>query len=308
MGVDRLLGRVREFASYLDGLLARLDRGGGWSGVFWQRDPEGMRACLDGREVPPWDVVESLLQDLGTAYGGAAAAAERERARTLHTAALAAYDARPGARDALAGRLDVMLREQRYAAERVAGLNDLLSAPASPDETASLHGDLAWARDDHHRLTARCAELSSRMERLDRRASVDRRGAHPAANESTLRPAAPSPSLHRAPGDPAPAATRPSRPAEPAPARAGWFGESAERGGVNSPRPAVEPPRRPARPTPGPAADPPVHADRAAPTTTAAAADPADDAAQSGHAGQGGPPGRGDRPPARRGSPRGRCG
>ncbi|NUS77103.1 MAG: hypothetical protein HOV70_13010, partial [Streptomyces sp.] len=127
MAVDQLPGRIREFVYHLDGLLARLDHGGGWCAVFWQRDPEGMQACLEGREVPPWDVVEALLQDLATEYGPAVAAPEAERARVLHAEALAAYDARPGARDALGDRLDVMLREQRYAAERQAELGHLLA-------------------------------------------------------------------------------------------------------------------------------------------------------------------------------------
>ncbi|MEU1400904.1 hypothetical protein ABZ471_00800 [Streptomyces sp. NPDC005728] len=170
MAVDRLSGRVGEFANYLDGLMGRLDQGGGWCGVFRQRDPEGMQACLDGREVPPWDVVEALLQDLAAGYGPAAAAAERERARTLHTAALTAYDARPGARDALGDRLDVMLREQRYAAERQAELSRLLTAVTSREEAEALHLDLAWSRDDFERATARCAELRDRMAELDRRA------------------------------------------------------------------------------------------------------------------------------------------
>ncbi|MFF1628321.1 hypothetical protein ACFVXV_23330, partial [Streptomyces sp. NPDC058272] len=61
MAVEQLPGQVREFARYLNGLMERLDQGGGWCGVFWQRDPDGMRACLDGWEVPPWDVVEALL-------------------------------------------------------------------------------------------------------------------------------------------------------------------------------------------------------------------------------------------------------
>ncbi|MEU2054371.1 hypothetical protein ABZ561_14345, partial [Streptomyces bungoensis] len=167
MAVDRLPARVREFANYLDGLLARLDQGGGWCGIFWQRDPEGMRACLDGRETPPWDVLEALLQDLAAVYGPAAAAAERERARTLHTAAVAAHDARPGARDALGDRLDAMLREQRHAAERRARLHRLLTAAASPEEAGTLRRDLAWAHDDHERATTRCAELRARIAGLD---------------------------------------------------------------------------------------------------------------------------------------------
>ncbi|MEU2582459.1 hypothetical protein ABZ612_05750 [Streptomyces avermitilis] len=170
MAVEQLPRQVGEFARYLNGLLARLDQDGGWCGVFWQRDPDGMRACLDGWEVPPWDVVEALLQDLATEYGPGAVAEEAERARSLHAASLAAYDARPGGRDALGDRLDVMLREQRYAAERQAELGRLLPSAGSHEEADSVRLDLAWARDDHDRATARCAELRRRMEDLDRRA------------------------------------------------------------------------------------------------------------------------------------------
>ncbi|WP_435211810.1 hypothetical protein [Streptomyces sp. bgisy034] len=174
MSVDQLPARMREFVNYLDGLTARLDQGGGWCGVFWQRDPEGMRACLDGREVPPWDVVESLLHDLAARYGAGGAGPETERARALHAAALAAYDARPGGRDAIGDRLDVMLREQRYAAERQAELNRLLTSATSRDQAEAIQLDLAWARDDHERATARCAELRFRMADLDRRAASAR--------------------------------------------------------------------------------------------------------------------------------------
>ncbi|MET9382741.1 hypothetical protein ABZY09_17105 [Streptomyces sp. NPDC002928] len=169
MTVDQLPVRVREFAKFLDGVLARLDQDGGWCAVFWQRDPDGMQACLDGREVPPWDVVEALLHDLAAGYGPEVAAPEKERARALHAAALSAYDARPGGRDALGDRLDVMLREQRYAAERQAELDRLLAAATIREEVDAFRLDLAWARDDHERATARCAELRARMEELDRR-------------------------------------------------------------------------------------------------------------------------------------------
>ncbi|MFI6403853.1 hypothetical protein [Streptomyces sp. NPDC050548] len=167
MAVDQLPGQVREFANYLDRLLARLDQGGGWCGVFWQRDPDGMQACLGGREIPPWDVVEALLQDLAAEYGPGVAAQEKERARALHAAALAAFDARPGSRDALGDRLDVMLREQKYAAERQAELGRLLTSATTQEEADALRLDLAWAHDDHERATARCIELRARIEELD---------------------------------------------------------------------------------------------------------------------------------------------
>ncbi|MDQ0407279.1 hypothetical protein ABVB69_06220 [Streptomyces sp. NPDC000349] len=196
MAVEQLPGRVGDFTRYLTALLTRLDQGAGWCGVFWQRDPEGMRACLDGREIPPWDVVEALLQDLAGRYGAAAAEAETEPARALHAAALAAYDSLPGARDALRDRLDVMLREQRYAAERETRLTRTLSHPGTTPETAaSLRLDLAWAHDDHTRATARCTELRSRLTALDavRRGSggIREDGAPPTPATGPTRPGPP---------------------------------------------------------------------------------------------------------------------
>ncbi|XES00984.1 hypothetical protein HEP87_41945 [Streptomyces sp. S1D4-11] len=170
MAVEQLPRQVREFASYLSGLMKRLDQDGGWCAVFWQRDPDGMRACLDGWEVPPWDVVEALLQDLAAEQGPQVAAQEAQRARSLHGASLAAYDGRPGGRDALGDRLDVMLREQRYAAERQAELSREFHAATTQEEADTVRIDLAWAHDDHERATARCVELRRRMENLDRRA------------------------------------------------------------------------------------------------------------------------------------------
>ncbi|MGW1023735.1 hypothetical protein ACWD4J_08435 [Streptomyces sp. NPDC002577] len=148
--------------------MTQLDQGSGWCGVFWQRDPEGMQACLEGREVPPWDVVESLIQDLAAERGDWIAGPETVQARSLHAAALAAHDARPGGREALGDRLDVMLREQRHAAQRQAELGGLLRDATSPDEAEALRLDLAWARDDHERATARCAEFRSRIAMVDR--------------------------------------------------------------------------------------------------------------------------------------------
>lgn len=173
MAVDQLPGRMREFVAYLDGVLARLDQGAGWCAVFWQRDPDGMQACLDGREVPPWDVVEALLQDYAAVYGPEAAHAEAERARPLHAAAQAAHDSRPGGRDALGDRFDVMLREQRYAAERQAELGRRLATATTQEEADAIRLDLAWARDDHERAVRRCAELQSRMAELDHRTMND---------------------------------------------------------------------------------------------------------------------------------------
>ncbi|QER86783.1 hypothetical protein [Streptomyces tendae] len=169
MAAEQLPDAVREFTDHLRDLLARLDRYAGWCLVFWQRDPDGMRACLEGREPPPWDVVESLLQDLAAAHGPAVAEAEAPRARLLYAEATTAFDGRPGARQALSDRLDVMLREQRYAADRRAELTRRLASAAGREEADALGNDLAWAEDDHRRAAARCAELTARMAALDRR-------------------------------------------------------------------------------------------------------------------------------------------
>jgi hypothetical protein len=259
-----------------------------------------MRACLDGREVPPWDVVEALLQDLGAAYGPAAAAAERERARVLHTAALTAYDARPGARDDLADRLDVMLREQRYAAERRAELNRLLAAAPSPQDAASLRLDLAWAHDDHDRARARCAELRARMHQLDHRSAGGRQGA-PHASDGTTRwadhekpagPDADSPGGHGGS-----ATARGPRSAEP------WTTEPSGTSGPG-PRRAADPPAertpRPGEHAPAAHVDPgaPVVAGRMRAEASADHGDQAGEAAGAAYVGTGVPSGRAVTPSA----------
>ncbi|MDX2867254.1 hypothetical protein PV443_19265, partial [Streptomyces scabiei] len=221
MTVNQLPAEVWEFAQYLNKLMAKLDQGGGWCAVFWQRDPDGMRACLDGQEVPPWDVVEALMHDLDTAYGPAAAAQETERARALHGASLAAYDARPGGRDALGDRLDVMLREQRYAAERAAELTSRLRSATTRVEADTVRLDLAWAHDDRERATARCTELRTRIEHADRRVPHDfaRDAAH--GRENTAGgpvPVVPEEAVRTVP-DARPGAARAPEAAAPAPVR-----------------------------------------------------------------------------------------
>ncbi|MFF3763300.1 hypothetical protein ACFYYR_04325 [Streptomyces sp. NPDC001922] len=159
---------VAGFADYLRRLLDALDPETGWYGVFAQRDPEGVRACLAGSEVLPWDVVDALLQDLAVQHGEMSAEQQRPLAERLHRASVAAHDRREGGRDALLDRLDVMRREQQYAGARERELADELTARGgAPSDSDGLATDLAWARDDHERAAARCAELRSRLAVLD---------------------------------------------------------------------------------------------------------------------------------------------
>ncbi|WP_149184654.1 hypothetical protein [Streptomyces sp. TRM49041] len=217
------------FTHWLRELTALLDQGGGWYGVFLQRDPDGIRACLDGAEIPPWDVVESLLHDFAAARGDDTAREQTVRARSLHAAAATAHDHRPGGRSALDARLDLMLREQAGAAGRSRELVGLLAATAEGSADAEhLAHELAWLRDDHARATARIAELRARLAALppvpppggpQHAFAPERGGAAAAPAQATPEegastpwpgPAAPSGTPHapgwdRGPGAPAPA-------------------------------------------------------------------------------------------------------
>ncbi|MEU6059294.1 hypothetical protein [Streptomyces sp. NPDC047097] len=179
-----------ESATLLHRLTGLLDPADGWYGVFAGRDPEGLRACLDGTEIPPWDVVEALLYDLVVRYGPKAAERERPRAAAVHAAAAAAHDRRPGGRAALRERIRLMAGERERADRRRTALLDLLgrAVPGSA-EAAGFTRELVWVRDDLARAEARTAELTARLTAL----------AHPPA--PTPAPAGHSPAAM----DPAPA-------------------------------------------------------------------------------------------------------
>ncbi|OEV06366.1 hypothetical protein AN219_34845, partial [Streptomyces nanshensis] len=115
-------GAVRAYAAELLALARRLDPAAGWYAVFAEHDPDGLRECLSGREMPPWDVVASLLEDLGRLQGPGAARGAEERLRTLHGAAVAAYDAYAGGAPVLRDRLAAVTGELD---EAVAGLRAL---------------------------------------------------------------------------------------------------------------------------------------------------------------------------------------
>ncbi|GGJ86270.1 hypothetical protein GCM10011583_17370 [Streptomyces camponoticapitis] len=158
---------IGAFARYFRGVTALLDPDGGWYAVFRQRDPDGLRACLDGAEVPPWDVVESLLHDLAASHENRPVDRETARASRLHAASAAAHDRLPGGRDALHERLRLMQHEQAAAAGRADEVMRRLRlvGEGSP-EADQLEYDLAWVRDDYARATARCAELRERLATL----------------------------------------------------------------------------------------------------------------------------------------------
>ncbi|WP_206309289.1 hypothetical protein [Streptomyces sp. A0642] len=196
-----------EFAHHLREVAALLDPGRGWYGVFCRRDPEGMRACLAGSEIPPWDVMESLFADLASVRGAVFAERAAVRAAGLYAASAAAHDRRPGGRRQLAERLELMLREQANAAQR-------LSAALTGGEAGTLDAEaVAWARDDHARASARCEELRRRLA-----AAAVPAGWSRAEAEGDVAPG-PGPGLANAPEPARPAPTEPARPAPAEPAR-----------------------------------------------------------------------------------------
>lgn len=201
MAGEQLPAAIEEFASYLRALTRRIDPESGWYAVFAQRDPEGLRACLDGQEIPPWDVVQALLQDLSAQRGAQTANVAAARAATLYRASITAHDAAPGTREALRARLAAMRRERLAAADRERDLHAARRAGAetTPDGDP-VDAALAWAQDDHHRATARCEELTARLAAL---------APAPAAPSST----APRGAGSAPPGEGAP----PGRPAAQAP-------------------------------------------------------------------------------------------
>lgn len=148
---------IDEFAHHLREVAALLDPARGWYGVFCRRDPEGMRACLAGAEIPPWDVMESLFADLAAVRGAAFAERASVRAAELYAASAAAHDRRPGGQRQLVERLDLMLREQANAARRLGAARTVGEAGGTDAEA------VAWARDDHARASARCTELRRRL-------------------------------------------------------------------------------------------------------------------------------------------------
>ncbi len=207
---------LEAFAGELRRLTGLLDPREGWYAVFAGGDPAGLRDCLEGREVPPWDVLASLLHDVAVRHGAGTAHAARRRLGESYPRAVAAYDERAGGEEALRGRLRAAEREREAAAVRERGL---LAEGASASEAA-------WARDYRERTEARCAELRARLE--------GGRPATPVTGPSPDAGPAPDPDPVPAPGPaPAPVERR---------ARGGGSRFAGVKGAGEDPGPSLVPP------------------------------------------------------------------
>ncbi|MEU9252265.1 hypothetical protein AB0D66_10535 [Streptomyces sp. NPDC048270] len=154
---------ISQFAEYLRGLTWRLDPGAGWYGEFLRRDPDGVRACLEGAAIPPWDVVESLLRDLAALRGEELAAREGVYAARLRESAVAAWDGLPGGAERLRAECAEAAAQQAAAREAVRGLTVRLGGADGPAEADALARELSWSQDDAARAAARHADLATRL-------------------------------------------------------------------------------------------------------------------------------------------------
>ncbi|WP_431965122.1 hypothetical protein [Actinacidiphila sp. bgisy160] len=226
--------RVGEFARYLRGLVAAAGDTPGWYAVFAERDPDGVRAWLDGTDVPPWDVVLALLQDVAAAGGTLPAEQAAELARGLHAAAIAAHDAAPGSEVALSTRLDALLRERQYAVLHERDVTAALRGAATAAEAERLGNELAWARDDRERAVARCAELQARIDAVRSRPALPDAWFRPETDPARRSPTSRAPAAPPPPGDDGPPAV--PGPGDGAPAQDRTAHRSFGRGRRERPR------------------------------------------------------------------------
>ncbi|MGW1773510.1 hypothetical protein [Streptomyces sp. NPDC002104] len=155
---------IGQLSGYMRGLTQRLDPGAGWYGEFLRRDPQGMRACLDGAAMPPWDVLESLLGDLAASTGAAALEREARYAAGLRAAAVGVWDRLPGGVEELHTLLASAAEQRARARDALRVLSARLAETADPAQAQALSRELSWTRDDAARAAARHDDLTTRLE------------------------------------------------------------------------------------------------------------------------------------------------
>ncbi|MGW7460109.1 hypothetical protein [Streptomyces sp. NPDC054797] len=157
---------ISQLCAYLRGLTQRLDPGAGWYGEFLRRDPEGMRACLDGAAMPPWDVVESLLRDLAVARGAEFAARESAHAARLRAAAVTVWDRLPGGEAELRTLLAASASQRAESEAALRSLTARLGTTTDRAGADALARELSWTQDDAARAAARYEDLAARLTTL----------------------------------------------------------------------------------------------------------------------------------------------
>ncbi|MCF6526118.1 hypothetical protein HOY81_24030, partial [Streptomyces sp. JJ36] len=141
----------------------------GWYGAFLARDPEGLRDCLTGRDVPPWDVIAALLEDVELRHGEETRRLAEADLLGRYAAGVAAHDDAPDGESALHDRLEAVRVARGDAERRVSAL--AAAVRRSPGDTG-LRTELAWARDYRDRTAARSDALRERLAALHTRTAV----------------------------------------------------------------------------------------------------------------------------------------
>ncbi|MDT0344020.1 hypothetical protein [Streptomyces litchfieldiae] len=194
-----MAARLAAFTAELRAVTSALDPEDGWYAAFARRSAEELGAWLAGRELPPWDVVADLLQDLAGSRGPAVAEQAGLRLRAGYEAAARAQDALPGSRESLTrrlGELDRTERACRLRERQLAAALDAARQAGQPGEADRLGTLRLWAQDDEERLLSRRAELRARLAQLGQRATAPpasgtAQAGEPAAREAAAREAAP---------------------------------------------------------------------------------------------------------------------
>ncbi|MGK5533832.1 hypothetical protein [Streptomyces sp. URMC 129] len=160
---------LAAFTTELRTVTQALDPEDGWFAAFARRNGEELRAWLTGRELPPWDAVADLLQDLAGRHGTLAAEQMGRRVRAAHQTAVRTQDALPGSRELLTRRLaeiDRTERELHLRDRQLAAAEDVARRAGQEEDAERFAGLRLWARDDQERMLSRRAEIRARLDAL----------------------------------------------------------------------------------------------------------------------------------------------
>ncbi|MEO3754378.1 hypothetical protein ABGB06_27610, partial [Streptomyces sp. B6B3] len=166
MADRELTASLTAFTAELRALTSRLDPGHGWYAAFARRSRAELDDWLGGRELPPWDIIADLLQDLAVGHGLAAAERTGWRIRDRYETAARTQDASPDGRATLArrlGALDHAEREVRQRARLLAGAEERAKEGGDAREAERMAALRLWAEDDEERILTRRAELKARL-------------------------------------------------------------------------------------------------------------------------------------------------
>ncbi|GGO87841.1 hypothetical protein [Wenjunlia tyrosinilytica] len=186
---DDLPREVRELVRFLRTLMASLGTSPERYSAWALHDRRAMDRYLEGSQLPPLDVVVTLIHDLAEHRGLRLGPDGERQARELHASAVQVIDSRPGRVRELHEELAEMVDERDRLAERERALLEVAQTSRASVQAGSMghaeyrgqlirtHDELSRARALHTRARARCEELEKRVaaaERVERSAPAAR--------------------------------------------------------------------------------------------------------------------------------------